>query len=80
MTYVTLSSMAVIQPMMPDFSGGPVVFLKEVKAELTKVVWPTRLEIIKLTLVVIGVSVTIGLYIGGLDIIFTKLTDVLVKR
>lgn len=67
-------------PMMPDFTGGPVVFLKEVKAELLKVVWPTRSEVVKLTIIVIGVSVAIGLYIGGLDFVFTKMTDLLVKR
>jgi len=67
-------------PMMPDFKGGPVVFLKEVKAELLKVVWPTRNEVVKLTIIVITVSVAIGLYIGGLDFVFTKMTDLSVKR
>lgn len=67
-------------PMMPDFKGGPVIFLKEVKAELTKVIWPTRDEVVKLTIVVVVVSVVIGLYIGGLDLIFTKMTDLLVKK
>jgi len=72
--------MAITTPMMPDFKGGPVVFLKEVKAELSKVVWPTRDEVIKLTVVVVIVSAVIGIYVGGLDLLFTKLTDVLVKR
>lgn len=65
-------------PMMPDFKGSPAVFLKEVKAELTKVVWPTRDQVIRFTLVVIAVSVIFGFYIGGLDLIFTKFTDLLV--
>lgn len=65
---------------MPDFKGGPVVFLKEVKAELSKVVWPTRDEVIKLTIVVIVISAAIGIYVGGLDLVFTKLTDILVQR
>lgn len=65
---------------MPDFKGGPVVFLKEVKAELAKVVWPTRTEVIKLTVVVVIVSAVLGIYVGGLDLVFTKLTDFLVKR
>lgn len=65
--------------MMPDFSGGPVVFIKEVRAELSKVIWPTRDEVIKLTIIVIAVSALIGLYIGGLDFVFTKLTDIFVK-
>lgn len=72
--------MAIPTPMMPDFKGGPVVFLKEVKAELTKVIWPTRQDVIKLTIVVVAVSLAIGIYIGGLDLIFTKLTDILVQR
>ena len=72
--------MAIPTPMMPDFKGGPVVFLKEVKTELAKVVWPTKNDVIKLTVVVIIVSAAIGIYIGGLDLLFTKLTDILVHR
>lgn len=72
--------MAFQTPMMPDFSGGPVVFLQEVKSEMSKVVWPTKEEVLKLTVIVIGVSAGIGLYIGGLDLLFTSLTNFLVKR
>ena len=39
----------------------PVGFLKEVRDELKKVVWPTRDEIIRLTGVVIFVSVIVGI-------------------
>lgn len=67
-------------PMMPDFKGGPVAFLKDVKTELTKVTWPTRPEVIKLTIIVTVVSLVIGIYIGSLDISFTKLTNLLIKR
>lgn len=66
--------------MMPDFRGGPVIFLREVKSELGKVVWPTREEVVKLTIIVVAVSLAIGLYIGGLDLVFTKFTDLLVKK
>ena len=59
---------------------NPVVFLKEVKSELSKVNWPTRQETIKLTVIVIAISLAIGLYIGGIDFILTKLTDLLLKR
>lgn len=65
---------------MPNFKGGPIVFLKEVRAELTKVIWPTRAQVIKLTVIVIVVSLGMGLYIGSLDLIFTKLTDILIRR
>lgn len=64
----------------PSFKGTPIEFLKEVKTELFKVTWPSRNEVIKLTVIVIGVSIAIGLYVGGLDLIFTKMTDLLVNR
>ena len=58
---------------------NPITFFKEARTELAKVVWPTRKEAIKLTSVVIGVSVAVGLYIGGLDILFTKIMAMIVK-
>ena len=58
----------------------PVVFLKEVRDELKKVVWPTREEIIRLTGVVILVSVIVGLFLGGTDYILTKLIGLLITR
>jgi preprotein translocase subunit SecE len=67
------------KPMMPSFTG-PVSFFREVRSELAKVVWPSRDSVIKLTVVVIAVSLVLGLYIGGLDALFTKITDLLVKR
>ena len=59
---------------------SPITFLKQVRTELARVIWPTRNEAIKLTLVVIGVSVAVGIFIGGLDILFVKLTELLIKR
>jgi len=47
--------------------------------ELKKVVWPTREQLIRLTLIVIVISVIVGAYIGGIDLALTKLTEVLVK-
>lgn len=59
---------------------SPITFLKEVRIELSKVIWPTRAETLKLTAVVIGLSAFIGIYVGGLDILFTFLTGLLVKK
>jgi len=50
-------------------------FLKEVKVELKKVNWPTKQETIKYTLIVIGVSLVVAIFLGGLDFIFTWLID-----
>lgn len=56
-----------------------VKFFQEVRVELKKVGWPGRQELIKLTMVVIFVTIIVSLYIGGLDLIFAKLMGVLIK-
>lgn len=57
-----------------------IKFLREVRLELSKVVWPKKQEVIKLTLTVIIISVIVGLYVGVLDFGFTKLLEVLISK
>ncbi len=57
----------------------PVSFVKEAVDELKKVVWPTRQEVMRLTLVVITVSLIVGLFLGGLDFVFVKIIGTIVK-
>ncbi|PIS08867.1 preprotein translocase subunit SecE [Candidatus Beckwithbacteria bacterium CG10_big_fil_rev_8_21_14_0_10_34_10] len=64
---------------MPKLSGSPIKYLIEVKAELRRVKWPTKNEVIKMTSLVILVSTALSLFISSLDFIFTKLTENLVK-
>lgn len=45
-------------------------FLKDVRVELAKVTWPTRKETIRYTLIVIGVSIVLALFLGVLDSAF----------
>lgn len=59
---------------------GPVQFLREVISELKKVNWPTRDETIKLTAVVIVISVLVAAFIGGLDWIMINLTSLVFKK
>ena len=58
---------------------APVKFVKEVQSELKKVTWPTRDSTIKLTVVVIGVSLAVGLFIGGLDTALVQLSRLIFK-
>ena len=51
-------------------------YLGESWAELKKVAWPTRQTVIRLTLLVIGVSVAVGIYIFVLDQVFNTLLNV----
>lgn len=60
---------------------NPLAFLSEVKAEMDKVVWPTRQQALQLTVLVIVISVIVGAYAGGLDYLFTTLlNEVILKR
>jgi preprotein translocase subunit SecE len=57
----------------------PTGFLRETRDELKKVTWPTRQEVVRLTMVVIVVSLVVGLFLGALDFSFTKLLGVFIK-
>lgn len=55
-------------------------FLKEVRSELDKVVWPTREQTIRYTILVVIVAIAVGLALGSLDYLLTILTDFLVNK
>jgi len=46
-------------------------FLKEVRAEIKKVTWPSRSEIYSTTIVVILATIFFGFYLYFMDIIFS---------
>ena len=54
-------------------------FLKEVQAELKKVTWPTQEQALRLTGIVVGVSLVVGLYIGVLDYALTEIVGLIVR-
>ena len=54
-------------------------YLAEVRAELGKVTWPTRSDSLHMTGIVILASLAVGLYIGGLDLLFTNLLGLILK-
>ena len=47
-------------------------YLKDTKAELRHVTWPTRQQAITYTVVVLAISIGTGLFLGLLDFIFAK--------
>lgn len=55
-------------------------FLREVKVELEKVVWPSREQTIKLTMIVVFTILIVGFFVGGIDLLLSKLVDLLIKR
>jgi preprotein translocase subunit SecE len=58
---------------------APLDYLQEVRVELEKVVWPTREQTIKLTMIVIIVTILVGFFLGGIDYLLTQLTSMLLK-
>jgi preprotein translocase SecE subunit len=50
-------------------------YLVESWAELKKVAWPTRETVIRLTVLVLAVSILVGAYIFALDRIFNSALD-----
>lgn len=55
-------------------------FLNEVRAETAKVSWPSRNQTIKLTIIVLAVSVAVSAYAFSLDFIFQQLIKGLLTR
>ena len=67
-------------PRQPKAPGAPTKkertkpgqFFKEVYAELQKVAWPTRQEVVAYSTVVIVASLTMAAIVFGMDFVFTK--------
>lgn len=53
--------------------------IQDISAELRKVTWPTREETRNLTIVVIGISASIGILLGSLDYILSSLYTLIGK-
>ncbi|MDE2311630.1 MAG: preprotein translocase subunit SecE [Patescibacteria group bacterium] len=55
-------------------------FFSEVRTELSKVVWPTRAETVKYTLIVIVFSLIIAAILGAFDYGLLRLFEALISR
>ncbi|KAA9090067.1 preprotein translocase subunit SecE [Microbacterium radiodurans] len=53
-----------------------IIFIRQVFAELRKVVTPTRQELVKFTAVVLGFVVVMMALVYGLDVLFVWITTV----
>jgi len=55
-------------------------FIKEARAELKKVNWPTREQTAKFTGVVIGVSLAVAVFLGALDYLFEYISRTFIVK
>lgn len=58
---------------------SPFTFVKQSLDELKKVTWPTRTEVIRLTVSVVIISFIVGVFLGGADLILTKVMEIVIK-
>ena len=65
---------------VPRKIGEGRAFLTEVRSELKKVTWPSRSEVESTTLVVIATSIFFGFYLWGLDLVFSRILSLVLKR
>jgi len=61
-----------------EFPKKTSVFFKEVQTEIKKVSWPTSKETLRDTLIVVGVSIAVAIFLGSMDLIFTTLLNRLI--
>ena len=60
--------------------GKIVQFLKDVRVELAKVVWPTRKEALKATGIVIFMSLFVAIFLGLIDFGLAKLISLIANK
>lgn len=53
--------------------------MKEVRAELEKIVWPSREQTIRYSILVIVIAIGTGLLLGSFDFLLTLLSNFLIR-
>ncbi len=51
--------------------------LGDVVSELRRVTWPTRQDTFRLSLMVIGVAAAVGVFLGAIDFLFSRIFSVI---
>ncbi len=57
-----------------------ISYLKETRAEMKHMSWPTRSQVVSYTFVVIAVSIVASLYLGFFDFLFSRLLDTFIIK
>ncbi|MBT9163398.1 MAG: Protein translocase subunit SecE [Chloroflexi bacterium] len=57
-----------------------VGFVRSIVAEMRKVVWPSRQETVRLTVIVLIITVAVAMILGVIDLAFSRLVDVILIR
>ena len=60
---------------LPRRRGPGFGTFREIYGELKKVVWPTRPQVVHLSIIVIIASIAMGIILGVVDWVFTRVVD-----
>ena len=55
-------------------------FFKEVWVEMKRVSWLSRKDIVRYTVIVLGVTIVVSAFLGGLDYIFTEILKLVILK
>ena len=78
--FAALPGVERLQRAATDTERGPRRFFRDTRSELRKVVWPTREQALNLTGLVCAASLAVGIFLGGVDLLFAELFRVLLGR
>ena len=56
-----------------------ITYLKESREELKKVVWPSKKETRNHTLLVIGITLTVAVFLGAVDYFFNFILENIIR-
>jgi preprotein translocase subunit SecE len=56
-----------------------ITFFKEARVEMMKVNWPSKKQTINYTMIVVGLSLSVAAFLGGLDYIFGQILKGFIK-
>ena len=56
------------------------MFFKEVLVEMKRVSWLSQKDVVRYTLIVLGVTIAVAAFLGGLDYIFTEIIKKVVLK
>jgi len=48
-------------------------YLRDVRGEMKKVTWPSKNDLTKTTIAVVIISLFFGIYLFGVDVVFTRI-------
>ena len=58
---------------------GPIRFLREVKAEVKKITWPSKEDTKKSIAAVIAIAIAVSVLVGVVDFVFKNLFEFIFK-